>query len=379
MRRSRVLFISHSGAIAGSEQCLVDLLGAFDPSIVEPAVLAPQDGPLVARLEARGIPVAIVPFDRWLARRNGWPLFVGRAARTAAMLPALMVAARRARPDVIYTNSAVVPVGAILARLLGKPHVWHVRELVRDDPGLDTPLGRSRALRLIGLGSDAIIAVSESVRSQFPMPARLGVQVIGDGVDVAALKQTTAATDVFRPGAWPRLVAVAAMLPQKGIEDLITVAEALLPRWPRMELAIVGDGPHRAQFERLRSRRGLDGAVTFSGHVSDAPAAMRAATLTLSASHIESFGRVLLESVTVGTPVVATDTGAASSVLGNGAGVVVPIRAPQEMAAAVDRVLRDERRLDSMREATAEAASRFDIRPIASQVEDVIRRVCIAR
>ena len=47
------------------------------------------------------------------------------------MFGVLTEAAMRVNPDIIHTNSSLLPIGAYLAEALNLPHVWHIRELGR--------------------------------------------------------------------------------------------------------------------------------------------------------------------------------------------------------------------------------------------------------
>jgi len=118
--------------------------------------------------------------------------------------------------------------------------------------------------------------------------------------------------DRFRPGGTrsptPLVVAVARLMPQKGISDLIAAVVRTKQAVPALEVVIVGDGPHRARFEHERDAAGGQGWIRFAGRTSDDELVdwYRRAWVVCSASRREGFGLTLTEAAACGTPVVAT-------------------------------------------------------------------------
>jgi glycosyltransferase involved in cell wall biosynthesis len=118
--------------------------------------------------------------------------------------------------------------------------------------------------------------------------------------------------DRFRPGGarspGPLVVAVARLMPQKGLSDLLVAVARTKQSVPDLEVVIVGDGPHRARFEAERDAVGGAGWITFAGRVSDEElvAWYQRAWVVCSASRREGFGLTLTEAAACGTPVVAT-------------------------------------------------------------------------
>jgi glycosyltransferase involved in cell wall biosynthesis len=106
----------------------------------------------------------------------------------------------------------------------------------------------------------------------------------------------------------PLVVAVARLMPQKGVSDLLQAVARAHEAVPDLEVVIVGDGPHRARFEAERDELGASDWVTFAGRVTDAELVdwYRRAWVACSASLREGFGLTLTEAAACGTPVVAS-------------------------------------------------------------------------
>ena len=68
-------------------------------------------------------------------------------------------------PDLLCTNTLTIPWGSVAAALLGKPHVWHVREFGEADHQLRFHPSFAQALRWVSESSTRIVANSEAVRA----------------------------------------------------------------------------------------------------------------------------------------------------------------------------------------------------------------------
>ncbi len=119
----------------------------------------------------------------------------------------------------------------------------------------------------------------------------------------------------------PTLVAVARLQPWKGIDHLIEAIAAM----PDLRLAIVGDGPDRGRLSALAQPLGA--RVHFTGQLQpeDAQRCIIAADGLALYSGYEGLSHTLLESLHLGTPVLASDIGGNAEVLRHGVnGILAP-------------------------------------------------------
>jgi glycosyltransferase involved in cell wall biosynthesis len=133
------------------------------------------------------------------------------------------------------------------------------------------------------------------------------------------------------------------LTPAKGLHVLLEALAGLEGAW---ELRVVGTGESRDDCEGLARRLGIAGRVTFLGVRPSAamPEAMRAFDLLVGPSLTtpswkEQFGRMLVEAMSCGVPVIGSDSGEIPNVIGD-AGIVVPESDSKALRAAVAR-LRD--------------------------------------
>lgn len=138
----------------------------------------------------------------------------------------------------------------------------------------------------------------------------------------------------------PVILGVGRLTPQKGFDTLIR-ALAQLRYQPRPRLLILGEGPERAALERLAQQLGVAGQVALAGFVPNPRAHMAAAAAFVLSSAWEGFGNVLVEAMSTGTPVVATDcpSGPSEILLGGALGPLVPVGEGGRLAEAIDHTL----------------------------------------
>jgi glycosyltransferase involved in cell wall biosynthesis len=136
--------------------------------------------------------------------------------------------------------------------------------------------------------------------------------------------------DTKEPG---RVLCVGRLDKCKGQDVLIRALALLGPEAGAPVVEFVGDGPCRAELEDLARQLGVGQRCLFSGTLPhrEALARMRAATLTVVPSRSEALGCVALESMALGTPVVASRAGGLAELVRDGLdGYLVP---PEEPAA----------------------------------------------
>jgi glycosyltransferase involved in cell wall biosynthesis len=140
------------------------------------------------------------------------------------------------------------------------------------------------------------------------------------------------------------------LVPEKGMDVLLRAAASL----PRVRVLVLGDGPERVRLEQLARSLGLDRRVHFAGHVGSIELARWLSSLDSLAlpsrtAHgwTEQFGRILIEAMACGVPVVASGSGEIPHVIGD-AGVLVAEGDPVALAAALASLTRDTDRCASL-------------------------------
>lgn len=318
----KVLFVSHVSGLYGAGRSLLDMLGPLRERGVDPVVVCPGSGPLQEALEAEGIPLATFPLRPWKA--EDWTV-VKAVLRTAFHVPEALFLALKAQEwsaDLIYSNSSVIPAGAMAAKMLGLPHVWHIREFVTVHYGAKFDLGRDWTRRLINRLSDQVIAISEAIRlayEPFVEPGKL--DKVYDGIRTDAPGRDPRGIQGSFPRNDPPVVTIAGLLhPAKGQLEALRAVEILAKQGQEVKLEIVGsgDGAYEAEIRKFIETRGLGDAVDLNGFVLEVTPFLRDSDAVVVCSRAEALGRVTIEALMAGTPVIGAETGATKEILDHG-------------------------------------------------------------
>jgi glycosyltransferase involved in cell wall biosynthesis len=174
------------------------------------------------------------------------------------------------------------------------------------------------------------------------------VRVVYNGIDPAAEGPSD-----------PRLLELAKLGPvvgalshlhrRKGLDTLIDATPRVLDRHPRAQIAIVGEGP---EIDALRSRaasRGVAGAVHFLGPSANPICALRGMQVFTHPTWADAYPYVILEAMSAGVPIVASDVGGIGEAIVDGeSGVLVPPRDANRLAEGLTGLLDDPERRSSM-------------------------------
>jgi phosphatidyl-myo-inositol dimannoside synthase len=166
----------------------------------------------------------------------------------------------------------------------------------------------------------------------------------------------------------------------KGMDTLITALPRLLPRWPELQLAAVGEGDDRAWLEDLAEETGVQRHVHFLSGLSYAELAACYAHCEMFAlpSKGEGFGLVYLEAMACGKPVIGGAHGGAPEVIDDGkTGYLVPHGDAVQLATAIETLLADpalEQEMGRRGKQRVENEFRFSV--FAKSFRKILRELC---
>lgn len=198
---------------------------------------------------------------------------------------------------------------------------------------------------------------------------------VGEGADDGSVK---IATIRARYGPGPLVLFVGRMRYYKGLHVLVQA----MAQVERARCLIVGVGPLEAEIRAQVVALGLAERVFFAGEVDDAdlPAYYRAADIFClpSVHRSEALGIVLLEAMASGLPLISTELGTGTSWVNQNeiTGLVVPPEDPVALAAAIDRLARNEDERQGFGQAALRrAVSEFGLEQMLERTEAVYREV----
>lgn len=337
--------VAHDCTLYGATRSLLDLIDGLRPHGVEPMVVYPVDGELTAALEERGVERLIVPFANWMSRaevrlRARIPL---RLARNAALLPFLAGKVARWGADAVYTNSSVTPAGAYVASVLGKPHLWHIREFGWLDHGLRHDLGEAYFRFWLNRAA-AVLAVSGAVEGEVLAGIKAQRHILHDSVASAGRMDSLRPEAVSRPPGPHFVFAILGhIMPSKGQESAIRAMAHLRGDHPEARLLMAGTGTasYVGGLRKLSRDLGVEDRVDFLGWVSDPFEVFARCDAGLMCSRCEALGRVTAEAMAAARPVVGYDSGGTPELVEDGVTGLLYRGGAEELAAAMARLADD--------------------------------------
>jgi glycosyltransferase involved in cell wall biosynthesis len=346
-------------AIGGLERMVERLAVASKSQGIESLVIGYLgDGPIRAALEERGV--------RTLLLDSGPGLHPELVLRLRSVL-------LREKIDVLHTHHLGPFVygapAAVLARC-PQVHTEHSHEQY------DKP--RRRLLGALMSPLSEVVAVTPEVaefRKRFPGRCR----VIPNGVSLPADEPSFrdrgrallgADQDSFVVGCAARLSA------EKNHSGLLDAFAQLLRDEPRSLLACAGDGPLGEALQAEAESSGLSERVRWLGAVEDMRDFYSALDVCVLNSTREGLPLCLLEAMSFGIPVVATDVGGVGELLADGAGLLVPSRAADALAGALRSLATQPELKDKLgRDGKARIHASYSIDKMVGAYVDLYREV----
>ena len=377
----KILFLDQSGKPGGAELCLVDIAKPFGENAL---VGLFADGDFRKLLEKNQIPVEVLTTQAIkVSKESG--LFQALSSLTQIIPLINQVVQRAKKYDLIYANTQkALVVGAIASFLARRPLVYHLHDILSLEHFSKTNL--RVAVNLINRCATLVIANSQASKTAFLQAGGKPnlVQVIYNGfaaknyeideLAVRNLKENLELVGKFVVGHFSRLS------PWKGQHILIDA----LCQCPQDVVAIlVGDALFGEQeyVKYLHEKviaLGLENRVKFLGFRADIPQLMAVCDLVAHTSIApEPFGRVIIEAMLCGKPVVAAQAGGAIELVQDGInGFLVTPGKPQELARVINNCRQESVKTANIaNNAKISATQRFDVKIINQQIQELLKSI----
>jgi glycosyltransferase involved in cell wall biosynthesis len=379
---ARILALDHAGVLGGAELSLLDVVAGLGDDV---RVRLFADGPFRARLERRGADVQVVPMGALGAvkKQDGMP-GPGSLMALWRLSGRLRSEARQSR--VLYANSQkAFVVAAVAGFRCHVPVVWHLRDLL-GAPHFSA-LNTRAVITLANRGAARVITNSHATADAFVAHGGAAdkVRVVHNGIDATHFDAVTASQALemrerVAPGAGCVLAVFGRLSPWKG-QHTVIAALADLPGDCHLCIAgapLFGEHAYESELRALASRLGVAERVHFLGFVDDVAPLMKAADFVVHASTLpEPFGRVVVEGMLAGRPVIATAAGGVGEILTDGVtGILVRPGRPDALVRAVLELQADPARSAAIALAgNVHARTAFSVPAMVSGVRTVLDEV----
>jgi glycosyltransferase involved in cell wall biosynthesis len=367
----KLLFVAHDGDLGGATTPIVEAIAALAPRGHTAGAILPREGTLAPALAKLGVPWAVLPVPQW-ASTKGRRRFRNLLANYRA-LPALVLAIEKFDPDMVVSASATIGIAGPSATNARVPHMWWLQEFGREDHNLEFNLGDRATAWLMRRHCTGAIANSNAVADKFA--AFVGRERISR-VDYYIKPIPPAAAPPFKPPGAFHMVLAGSLNPQKGQADAIEAMCRLRTRDVHLHLFGSGGKGYTARLRERAETLGMEERVHFHGHSDGVVARMAQADAVLVTSRCEAFGRVTVEAMRTGVPVIGTDAGGTRELIEAGrTGLLYPPGDAAALAEAIEHLIANPQHAAALgRAGKAWADPRFGEAQFADALEAALRR-----
>lgn len=371
MRKTRVLYISHYSLLYGANKSLLNLLSGLTHNI-DPIVIIPKKGPLRNELKKLGLKYYIIPFypipnkiDRNIIKRS---LDLLKSIINILSVIIISIIAKMNKIEIIHSNSILVRIGLPIAKISSAKHVWHVRE-TKEANGYNLKCPLIKQIENLHK-SDKVIFISEFIKQYYFKNELSNGVVIYNGV----VKQKQITNHFHRE---QFLMFCGAINELKRVNDVILGFSNISNQYPDYKLFIAGSGSQKylTSLKEKTVSLGISEKVVFTGFVNNTLIMMTKAFALIMPSYAEPMGRVTIEAMSQGCPVIGFDGGATSElIINNKSGFLY--KTIDEMSLAIIRIIEDEEvRAKMILNAIHEVKNKFTEETFASNVLAVYKQL----
>jgi glycosyltransferase involved in cell wall biosynthesis len=374
----RVVFLTHYSKLLGANKSLLDIITGVK-SHIEAFVLLPEKGPLSDVLSKLNIPWQVVPIEAHVYQSNintelKRPI---RILRRSFKTQKVIAAIKFLNPDVIYTNSSVINDGIIAAQKLKKPHVWHIREYGKDDYNLSFDFGL-KGLKCFMKKSDIVITISNSIDNHIKniAPRQATIQIY-DGIinqksivthpkDITLNNEITFTIAGYISENKGQFIAIEALKLVRNEANTI-----------RLRLLIVGEGDpnYVKELKEYVSENKMDDIVSFVGFTNNMNMYYAKTDILLMCSKKEALGRVTVEAMANGIPVIGTNSGGTIELITHNENGVLFERNPIKLKEAIQSLLNDKSLYTTLSKKAIEKAQTFTIEKNATTILEILHHL----
>jgi L-malate glycosyltransferase len=396
----KVLLIQPSNTIAGAElsalQVLEGLTRTFD--VTCHVALPPPESSLYASLLKKTCSgIITLPLITWHSPKASarklsfkstlYKLYKGKPFSSVWKLIRYV---RTHAIDIIYSNSGLCPVGGIVSRLTGIPHVWHIREKMGSGSEFPFYWSDEFSRKLFQNWCDFIICNSGFTAGFFNGEIKK-LKVILNGIDTQEFSREDA---IARGRELRKNLGFHDQLPVIGMVGSIfsswkehigfmQAAKILKDNKVKAYYVIFGGSRNPGQsvyantvFQAMVDL-GLQGDVKFVDTQTDIPAMINSMDIMMHPTSQEGSGRIIMEAMAAGKPIVGVDAGGVGELIRNGEnGLSVPAKRPDLLAKAVMEMLENETMKSRIeKQALLHAQQNYELARTQAEIYEIFEQV----
>lgn len=313
-KNTDILIMSHMHNIyGGAEMALLETIRYLVDNKYQVHVIVGGTGSFTDEMNSIGVNYTLLGVPRWVKGVGDHSKFSYRSLNpTLNDLVGFVKLIDDLQPKVCLTNTIVSPFLAYAASIKSLPHIWYIHEIGGESMGLRYDIGESNTNQTIFSLSDKLIFNSKFTARHYQKFSNepLDYDIIYPGhiniENLKRIKKNKKESNKFT------IVLVGQIKPQKGQIDAVKAVVKLNQTHKNIHLRLIGldeDPKYVRKIKKIINENRLETNVTLEGHMKEPSKFVAEADVALVCSVGEAFGRVTIEAMGMGVPVIGASSG----------------------------------------------------------------------
>jgi glycosyltransferase involved in cell wall biosynthesis len=321
MKDFRVIYFTHYTEMYGANRSLIDLITGGKKLYPEfrPVVIVPAEGKLTMVLRNLNVNYDIIPFHSSITNEAANTTISVLKGSIKSFINKLLLFRHckklaQFNPDIIHSNSSTFTFGAQVAIKLKRPHIWHIREFIHEDYHYKYDFGESYFRKYLDKAFCAVVITNAILVKRCKGKAG-NCKVVYNGIVFETAIMQKQRSKNFSFG----MVG----LISKGKNQLegIKAFKKLVEEFPELTLKVYGDFAsenYKAEIKNYIKTHKLSNNIEFGGFKNSTDEIFKNIDCLIHCAHHEGMGRVTVEAMSYGIPVIGFDGAGTKEIITSG-------------------------------------------------------------
>lgn len=375
LNKGTLLWIVHEGNYSGANMALVEYFEVLIEMGYQIKVVSPAKGTFVDALRKANISIVVLPMYPWTRPLDKGFFFNNWTKRLLRnSFATLQIAILALKAKAVCTNTICIVSGALAAKLINKPHYWFVHEFGEEDHGFRLALGQRKAYKWMYRLSKKVVLNSLAVKEKWEqvLCTDAKLSLLYNIVKSPPSEQTN--TPIVNN---QHFLMLGQISPGKGHLTAISAIQYLKNQYPGIQLDIIGSTPSPEYIQQLHAK--ID-KINAREYIHIKPAVKNPHLLfkqyraLLMCSRMEAFGRVTVEAMKAGLPVIAANYGGTKEIIINEFnGFLFNSDKPDSLNAAIEKIINiEEKGYNTLKENALNITKKFNAEVSKSQFDQIL-------
>ena len=337
-------------------------------------------GDLIGELKKNKIKIINAKYDWWYAKKRSelykniahYAIDISKYYAHRKIDEEILSKIKNEKFDIIYTNTSTVEFGAIIARKLGIPHIWHMREFGKEDFNFISLVNKQYMKEKLN-DAKSLIVISEALKkkySQFVNEEK--IKVVYNGFNISKLTVEPRQHDLSKE---INILIAGQVCEAKGQNQAIEATNKLREKGLNIKLYIAGN------IDKSYINKGLQKCNDTSyieqlGMVKDMKKLRDKMDIELVCSKNEAFGRVTLEAMLHSIPIIGSNAGGTPELIDNGkTGLLYNYGDVDDLAKKIEKLINDKELYESISKSAFEFAKKFTIERTTNEIYTIFKNI----